>query len=196
MYRSSNTIDPLIVGIPDSLPPTRTPACTPRRTREGWKSVEGNSPDQSGGPKQNTSVLAIGRAPRPVPRMSRFTPTMPVMAPPYGSRAEGELWVSAFIQIDQSSFQAITPELSWKTESSQSTSFAISWVGFMMWVLNSESTIVSSFVSVSIWCILLAKILCLQCSLHVCAKHSSSTSVGASGEIPTDFRASRVASSR
>ena len=42
------------------------------------------------------------------------------------------------MQIDQSSFQAITPELSWKTESSQSTSFAISWVGFMMWVLNSE----------------------------------------------------------
>ena len=35
-----------------------------------------------GGPKQNTSVLAIGRAPKPVPKMSRFTPTIPVMAPP------------------------------------------------------------------------------------------------------------------
>ena len=30
----------------------------------------------------------------PVPKGSRFTPTMPVMAPPYGSSADGLLWVS------------------------------------------------------------------------------------------------------
>ncbi len=149
MYRSSKTIDPLIVGIPDSFPPTRTPAWTPRNTRDGWKRVEGSSPIQFGGPKQKTSVFAIGRAPNPVPRISRLTPTIPVIAPPYGSRADGELCVSAFMQIDQSSFQAMTPELSWKTESSQLTSLAISCVGFMMCVLNRESTIVSSPVSVS-----------------------------------------------
>ena len=141
-------------------------------------------------------MLAIGRAPNPVPRISRLTPTIPVIAPPYGSSADGELCVSAFIQMDQSSFQAMTPELSWKTERSQSTSFAMSCVGFMMCVLNNESMVVSSFVSVSTWCILLAKILCLQCSLHVCARHSNSTSVGASGEIPACVRAVRVASSR
>ena len=94
--------------------------------------MDGNSPDQFGGPKQKTSVLAIGRAPSPVPRISRLTPTIPVIAPPYGSSADGELCVSAFIQTDQSSFQAITPELSWNTERSQSTSLAMSWVGFIM----------------------------------------------------------------
>ena len=112
--------------MPDSFPPTRTPACTPRRTREGWKSVDGNSPVHVGGPKQKTSVFAIGLAPSPVPRMSLLTPTIPVIAPPYGSSAEGELCVSAFMQTLQSSFHAMTPELSWKTERSQSTSFAIS----------------------------------------------------------------------
>ena len=66
----------------------------------------------------------------------------------------------------------------------------------MMCVLNNESIVVSSFVSVSIWRILLAKILCLQCSLHVCAKHSNSTSVGESGEMPTADRAPLVVSSR
>ena len=80
-----------MVGIPDSFPPTLTPACTPRNTLEGWNKFSGKSPSQFGGPKQNTSVLAIGRAPNPVPKMSRFTPTIPVIAPPYGSSAEGEL---------------------------------------------------------------------------------------------------------
>ena len=36
----------------------------------------------SGGAKQNTSVLQIGLAPRPVPSGSRITPPMPVLAPP------------------------------------------------------------------------------------------------------------------
>ncbi len=73
---------PLMVGIPDSFPPTLTPACTPRKTRDGWNRLSGKSPSQLGGPKQNTSVLAIGLAPKPVPRMSRLTPTIPVIAPP------------------------------------------------------------------------------------------------------------------
>jgi phosphoribosylformylglycinamidine synthase len=47
--------------------------------------------NESGGPKQKTSVLAMGRAPSPVPRMSRLTPTIPVIAPPNGSKALGEL---------------------------------------------------------------------------------------------------------
>ena len=95
-------------------------------------------------------MLAMGRAPSPVPRISRLTPTMPVIAPPKGSRAEGELWVSAFMQRLQSSFQAMTPELSWKTLRSQSTSFWMSSVGLMMWVLNSESICLVRPVSLSL----------------------------------------------
>ena len=41
---------------------------------------------ESGGAKQNTSVLQIGFAPIPVPMMSRITPPTPVFAPPYGSK--------------------------------------------------------------------------------------------------------------
>ena len=149
MYLSSNTIAPFTVGIPLSFPPTLTPAWTPRRTREGWNRFSGRSPSQSGGPKQNTSVLAIGLAPSPVPKISLLTPTIPVIAPPYGSNALGELCVSAFIHIDHSSSQAITPELSWNTDRSQSTSSFISSVGFIMCVLNKESISVSSPVSVS-----------------------------------------------
>ena len=44
---------------------------------------------RAGGAKQNTSVLHTGRAPRPVPSTSRMTPPRPVLAPPYGSMAEG-----------------------------------------------------------------------------------------------------------
>ena len=88
---------PLTVGIPDSFPPDRTPACTPLKTLNGWKRPSGIVPSKSGGPKQKTSVLAIGLAPRPVPIMSRFTPTIPVIAPPNGSKALGELCVSALI---------------------------------------------------------------------------------------------------
>ena len=91
MYLSSNTIAPFTVGIPLSFPPTLTPAWTPRRTLEGWNKLSGRVPFQSGGPKQKMSVLAIGRAPSPVPKMSRLTPTIPVIAPPYGSKALGEL---------------------------------------------------------------------------------------------------------
>ncbi|MEI8137533.1 MAG: hypothetical protein WCH21_09450 [Bacteroidota bacterium] len=36
-------------------------------------------------------AFAIGFAPSPKPIVSRFTPTMPVIAPPNGSRAEGLL---------------------------------------------------------------------------------------------------------
>ena len=132
MYRSSNTMAPLTVGIPDSFPPTLTPAWTPRSTLAGGKRFSGRSPSQSGGPKQKTSVLAIGLAPRPVPNISRLTPTIPVIAPPNGSSAEGELWVSAFMQILHSSSHEITPELSWKTDSNQSTSSCISRVGFII----------------------------------------------------------------
>ena len=96
-------------------------------------------------------MFAIGLAPRPVPTMSRLTPTMPVIAPPNGSRALGELWVSALMQRLQSSFHAITPELSWNMLSSQSTSFWMSSVGCMMWVLKRESMVESSPVSVSTW---------------------------------------------
>ena len=38
-----------------------------------------------------------GFAPSPKPIVSRFTPTIPVRAPPNGSRAEGELWVSDLV---------------------------------------------------------------------------------------------------
>ena len=65
-----------------------------------------------------------------------------------------------------------------------------------MWVLKIESITASSPVSKSVWCILEAKILCLQCSLHVCARHSSSTSVGWSATMPAALRNCRISGFR
>src|SRR2546423_14931452 len=63
----------------------------------------------SGGAKQNTSVLQIGLAPRPVPSGSRMTPPMPVLAPPYGSMAEGRVCVSTFKQTWGGAAERDTP---------------------------------------------------------------------------------------
>ena len=68
----------------------------------------------SGGAKQKTSVLQIGLAPMPVPMGSRITPPMPVLAPPYGSRAEGWLWVSTLKTMLLSSSKRTTPALSFE----------------------------------------------------------------------------------
>ena len=91
------------------------------------------------------------------------------------------------MQTLQSSFHEMTPELSWKMLSSQSTSAWISRVGCIMWVLNRESIVESSPVTLSVCLILAAKILCEQCSDQVCARHSSSASVGRSGGRPVSF---------
>ena len=72
----------------------------------------------------------------------------------------------------------MTPELSWKTDNSQSTFFDMSLVGATMCVLNKESMVYLVSSSASEWLIFAEKILWLQCSDHVCARHSSSTSVG------------------
>src|SRR4030042_489892 len=70
--------------------------------------------------KQKTSVLKISFAPRPVPNGSRLTPTIPVSAPPYGSKAEGELCVSTLKTKLASSLNLITPALSTNTERQKS----------------------------------------------------------------------------
>src|SRR5689334_10855603 len=69
---------------------------------------------------QKTSVLAMGLAASPVPRISRITPPAPVAAPPYGSMALGWLWVSALKQTASVSSKAMTPALSAKTERQKS----------------------------------------------------------------------------
>ncbi len=80
----------------------------------------------SGDATQKTSVLQIGLAPSPVPSASRITPPSPVLAPPYGSIAEGWLCVSTLKQTSCSSSNRTTPALSLKTLTSQSQ--ASSWV--------------------------------------------------------------------
>src|SRR6185436_13537751 len=74
-----------------------------------------------GNATQNTSVFAIGRALKPVPITSRMQPPAPVAAPPYGSMALGWLCVSTLMHTPCSSSRAMTPELSLKTLSVQST---------------------------------------------------------------------------
>ena len=80
--RSSKTTEPFTVGMPDLLPPCSTPSRTPSITRLGCRSLGGSSWAWKGEAKQNTSVLHSRLAPMPVPMGSRFTPTMPVKAPP------------------------------------------------------------------------------------------------------------------
>ncbi len=104
--------------------------------------------------------------------MSRLTPTIPVIAPPYGSSAEGELWVSTLWVIRKFSSKTIPPELSENTETQKSFLpffFLISFVAPLIKVLYRPSLISS---------IGLAKIVCLQCSDQVWAIDSSSMSVG------------------
>ena len=72
-----------------------------------------------------------GFAPRPKPIVSRFTPTIPVRAPPNGSRAEGELWVSTLWVTMYWSSKTIAPELSEKTETQMSLSPAASRISFV-----------------------------------------------------------------
>ena len=66
----------------------------------------------------------------------------------------------------------------------------------MMWVLNRESIVESSPVTLSVCLILAAKILCEQCSDHVCARHSSSASVGRAEGSPISFLADLTVGSR
>ena len=54
------------------------------------------------------------------PATSRITPPSPVFDPPYGSMAEGWLWVSTLKQTSNSSSNRTTPALSAKTLTSQS----------------------------------------------------------------------------
>ena len=51
-------------------------------------------------------------APLPKPKQSLLTPTIPVIAPPNGSKAEGVLWVSTLWHINQSLSKLTAPALS------------------------------------------------------------------------------------
>src|SRR5947209_20418722 len=91
-------------------------------TLRGCDTPGGNdSGGVSGGAKQKTSVLQIGRAPSPVPSGSRMTPPSPVLAPPYGSIADGWLCVSTLKQTLKRSSKRTTPALSSKTLTHQSS---------------------------------------------------------------------------
>ena len=78
---------------------------------------------RSSGPKQSTSVLAMGRAETPM--MSRTTPPTPVLAPPKGSSAEGWLCVSTLKETSYSSSKSMMPALSTKAERTQGASISL-----------------------------------------------------------------------
>jgi len=126
---------------------------------------------RSGGAKQNTSVLAIGRAPRPVPSTSRMTPPTPVPAPPNGSIADGRLCVSTLMHTESTSSNLMMPALSTNTLTQKSrSSVRVTWAivdcSRFSITLPSKRTLPVS-------------VLCLQCSDQVCARVSSSMRVGA-----------------
>ncbi len=83
-------------------------------------------------------MLKIGLAPIPQPIISRFTPTIPVNAPPKGSSAEGELWVSTFIAKRFSSSISMIPPPSINTDLSQGISGCNSSVTLLIYDLKSE----------------------------------------------------------
>ena len=116
-------------------------------------------------------MFAIGFAPLPNPRQSLLTPTMPVIAPPKGSNAEGVLCVSTLWHTIQSLLNSIPPALSVKREIQKLSflSFIIFSVAPLIYFLNIPSLISS---------ISAENILCLQCSDQVCAIVSISTSEG------------------
>ena len=104
----------------------------------------------SGGAKQNTSVLQTGLAPSPVPSGSRITPPMPVLAPPYGSNADGWLCVSTLNTTLNWSSKRTTPALSSKTLTHQSSSpmrCRICWVAAKIVSLSMFSKCRSPFSS-------------------------------------------------
>ena len=188
----SNSTAPATVGMPDWLPPSTMPRCTPSSTERGGSRPRGTSL-RPGGAKHSTLVLKMGRAPRPVPMMSRLTPTIPVMAPPYGSSADGELWVSALKHSSVSGSNSMTPELSWNTERRKPSPGSTSRVVARMKWSNRER-MVSTRPS-SRYSMVALKILCLQCSDQVWASISSSTSVAASPS-PASRRRRRTAGAR
>jgi len=83
--------------MPEQLPPTPTPCTTPSRIRRGGRIglalflPRKRAGSTEGSPTQYPYTLMHGFAPSPKPIVSRFTPTIPVRAPPNGSSAEGEL---------------------------------------------------------------------------------------------------------
>ena len=94
-----------------------------------------------------------------------------MIAPPNGSKADGVLCVSTLWQIIQSLLNSIPPALSVKRETQK--------LSFLNWIIFSVAPLIY-FLNIPSWIssILAEKILCLQCSDHVCANVSISTSVG------------------
>jgi len=168
LYLSSKYCHPWVVGIPEQFPPVFTPATTPSEMRRGdsifvfsFESLYIGSLS-SGSAKQYPYLFTIGFAPSPKPIVSRFTPTIPVIAPPNGSRAEGLLCVSALSVTTQLSSNIIPPELSLNTETQKSLSplvLRISLVARWMRPLYRPSGKSLSRDA--------AKIVCLQCSDQV-----------------------------
>src|SRR5207253_11223883 len=152
------------------------PATTPFITLSGCSTPGGSdSGGVSGGAKQNTSVLQIGLAPRPVPSGSRITPPSPVLAPPYGSIADGWLCVSTLKQTLYLSSKRTTPALSSKTLTHQSSAPRRRRISCVAPKMVSFSRLSMRRPSKSI-CPL--SVLCEQCSDQVWASVSNSMSVG------------------
>ena len=118
-------------------------------------------------------MTAIGRW--AMPSTSRITPPTPVFAPPNGSTADGWLWVSAFRAIvtglpRASSRKPTMPAL--PTNADRTNGAAIDSVHSRSMPISDDRSTPSSVVRCA------RNVLCAQCSLHVCASVSSSTSVG------------------
>ena len=122
----------------------------------------------SGGPKHNTSVIAIGRW--AAPSTSRITPPTPVLAPPNGSTADGWLWVSALSAIVVPGRYETMPAL--PTNADRTNGAAMASVHRRSTVSSGGRSSPVSVTSVAL------NVLWEQCSLHVWAMVSSSTSVG------------------
>ncbi len=121
------------------------------------------------GPKHRMSVTAIGRCAAPI--TSRITPPTPVLDPPKGSIAEGWLCVSAFTAMVVPGENDTMP--AFPTYALRRNGASIAVVAFR--------SCCNSGVIASPWSpvIRARKVLWAQCSLHVWASVSSSTSVGA-----------------
>ncbi len=116
-----------------------------------------------------------------------MTPPTPVFAPPNGSIADGWLWVSAFTAIVTPGTYETMPAL--PTNELRTNGASIAFVHRRSCCISGTTSAPASPPSTSMRA---RNVLCAQCSLHVWASVSSSTSVGSR---PTPRKCSTIACS-
>ena len=121
------------------------------------------------GPKQRMSVTAIGRCAAPI--TSRITPPTPVLAPPNGSIAEGWLCVSALTASVRAGGERHDAGVADERAAHERRVDRVGGVAQLAQQRRRRACRRSVVTSAR-------KVLCAQCSLHVWASVSSSTSVG------------------